>query len=85
MLEGSEREERDSTAPGTPESGDQATSGKPDDEPSGGVGGEGEASPGANKDAATPKIGEDGERGQTQVPAPDDDVGGARDEEHRTE
>ncbi len=88
MFDGSEsegREERDVTAPGTPEAGDQAVGGKPRDADSGGVGGEGEESPGTHKAAVTQKIGEQGEKGQTQVPAPDDDVGGAEGEEDRTE
>ncbi len=85
MFEGSEREEFDAAAPGTPESGDQAAGGKPGDETSGGLGGEGQDSPGADNAEATPKIGEGGEKGQTAVPAPDDDVGGAEDEESRTE
>ena len=88
MFDGSEsegREERDVTAPGTPETGDQAAAGKPGDEASGGVGGEGEESPGTNKAAVTTKIGEQGDKCQTAVPAPDDDVGGAEDEDDRTE
>ncbi len=88
MHDGSDsegREERDATAPGTPEAGDQAAGGKPGDEGSGSSGGEGQDSPGADNAEATPKIGEGGEKGQTAVPAPDDDVGGAEDEESRTE
>jgi hypothetical protein len=40
---------------------------------------------GERKAEATPEIGTDGEHGQTQTPAPDDDAGGARDEQDRTE
>ncbi|MDX6370332.1 MAG: hypothetical protein QOG93_1834 [Gaiellaceae bacterium] len=40
---------------------------------------------GSRKEEATPDIGTDGNPGQTQVDAPDDDVGGAEDEESRTE
>jgi hypothetical protein len=40
---------------------------------------------GSRKEEATPDIGTDGTPGQTQVDAPDDDAGGARDEESRTE
>jgi|GEM_PF-4813691 hypothetical protein len=88
MFDGSEsegREDRDTTAPGTPEAGDQAAGGKPGEEGSGSLGGEGQESPGADNAEATPKIGEEGEKGQTAVPAPDDDVGGAEDEDDRTE
>jgi hypothetical protein len=40
---------------------------------------------GARKEEATPDIGTDGNPGQTQVDAPDDDAGGARDEPDRTD
>jgi hypothetical protein len=40
---------------------------------------------GSRKEEATPDIGTDGEAGQTQVDAPDDDVGGADEEADRTE
>jgi hypothetical protein len=40
---------------------------------------------GSRKEEATPDIGTDGNPGQTQTEAPDDDAGGARDEESRTE
>ena len=45
-----------------------------------GQGGEGRA-----KEAATQPLEEQGEPGQTQVPAPDDDVGGQRGGEERTD
>jgi hypothetical protein len=40
---------------------------------------------GARNADAAPAIDEGGEAGQTQAPAPDDDVGGAEDEPDRTE
>jgi hypothetical protein len=40
---------------------------------------------GSRKSEATPPIGTDGEQGQTQVPAPDDDAGGAEGEPSRTD
>jgi hypothetical protein len=40
---------------------------------------------GSRKSEATPPIGTDGEPGQTQVDAPDDDAGGAEGHESRTE
>jgi hypothetical protein len=40
---------------------------------------------GSRKEEATPPVGTDGEHGQTQVDAPDDDVGGAEGEPDRTE
>jgi hypothetical protein len=40
---------------------------------------------GSRKEEATPDIGTDGEPGQTQVDAPDDDAGGAEGEPDRTE
>lgn len=51
-----------------------------DSEPLHGQGGEGRA----KEDATQPLEGE-GEPGQTQVPAPDDDVGGQRGGEDRTD
>jgi hypothetical protein len=49
----------------------------------GGVGGQGGEGSGAA--AATPDIGEEGDPGQTQVPAPDDDPGVPQEEEDRTD
>ena len=49
----------------------------------GGIGGQGGEGEGAA--SATPPIGEEGEPGQTQVPAPDDDTGVPEDVEHRTD
>jgi hypothetical protein len=40
---------------------------------------------GSRKEEATPDIGTEGNPGQTQHDAPDDDVGGARNEDDRTE
>lgn len=40
---------------------------------------------GERKQEATPSIGTEGNPGQTQVDAPDDDSGGAEDDESRTE
>jgi len=40
---------------------------------------------GSRKEEATPPIGTEGNPGQTQSPPASDDVGGAEDEEHRTE
>jgi hypothetical protein len=40
---------------------------------------------GARNADAAPSIDEGGQAGQTQTPAPDDDVGGAEREEDRTE
>jgi hypothetical protein len=40
---------------------------------------------GSRKEEATPSIGTEGNPGQTQADAPDDDAGGARDEPDRTE
>jgi hypothetical protein len=77
MIEGNEadRDDREREGHGTPESGDQAAGGKPGDEPSGGTGGEGHQGSGTDKESVTERIGEDGEKGQTAIPAPDDDVG----------
>jgi hypothetical protein len=40
---------------------------------------------GSRKAAATPPIGTDGEPGQTETPAPEDDVGGAEGADSRTD
>jgi hypothetical protein len=40
---------------------------------------------GSRKEEATPRIGTDGVPGQTEVPAPDDDEGGAEGHPSRTE
>jgi hypothetical protein len=47
------------------------------DDPAGGIHSEG--GEGAENEEATPPISEDGEHGQTQVPAPDDDAGSKED------
>lgn len=76
MFEGTESDAREDSGTEEMAQEDRPTSG-------GGVGGQGGEGSGAA--SATPKIGEDGEPGQTAVPAPDDDVGGAEDEEDRTD
>ena len=50
---------------------------------SGGISGQGGEGSGAA--AATPEIGEEGDVGQTQVPAPEDDPGVPQEEEDRTD
>jgi hypothetical protein len=62
---------------------EETGSGVSEDSPSGGVGGQG--GEGADQAATTPAISVEGEHGQTQVPAPDDDKGGADDEPDRTD
>ena len=76
MFEGSESDAREESGTEEMAREDRPTSG-------GGIGGQG--GEGAGATSATPEIGEEGEVGQTAVPAPDDDAGGARDEEERTD
>lgn len=76
MFEGTESDENKESGTEEMAREDRPNSG-------GGIGGQG--GEGAGAAAATPEIGEDGEVGQTAVPAPDDDVGGAEDEEDRTD
>jgi hypothetical protein len=76
MFEGNESDETRESGTEEMAREDRPTSG-------GGVGGQGGEGSGAA--SATPEIGEEGEVGQTQVPAPDDDTGGAEDEPHRTD
>jgi hypothetical protein len=76
MFEGSESDAREESGADEMAREDRPTSG-------GGVGGQGGEGSGAA--SATPDIGEDGEPGQTVVPAPEDDVGGAEGEEDRTD
>jgi hypothetical protein len=64
MFERTERE--------FPEEGDSESGGISEDAPAGGVGGQGREGGGAA--AGTPEIGEDGEPGQTEVPAPEDEA-----------
>jgi hypothetical protein len=45
----------------------------------------GQGGEGREKEAATPPLEEEGEPGQTEVPAPDDDAGGQRGGEDRPE
>ena len=54
-----------------------------EDKPNSGGGIAGQGGEGSGAASATPEIGEEGEVGQTQVPAPEDDVGGAEDEPER--
>ena len=56
-----------------------------EDRPTSGGGISGQGGEGSGAAAATPKIGEEGEVGQTQVPAPDDDPGVPEEEEDRTD
>lgn len=71
MFEGNDtpgREEpRWGGAEGTPEAGEPAAGGKPDDETESG-GHQGQERPGAEKEEATPPIGEEGEPGRTSAP-----------------
>ena len=62
---------------------EETGSGVSEDSPAGGIGGQG--GQGAEQARTTPEISEEGEHGQTQVPAPDDDVGGAEGEPDRTD
>jgi hypothetical protein len=64
-----EQEGRD---PERREGGGNEGTGVSDDEPHGGIGGQGGEGEGAA--AGTPPIGEDGEHGQTQTPAPEEDA-----------
>jgi hypothetical protein len=76
MFESSEPDEREESGTEEMAREERPTSG-------GGIGGQGGEGRGAA--SATPDIGEDGEVGQTQVPAPDDDPGVPEEEEDRTE
>ena len=76
MFEGAGSDEREESGAEQKAQEDRPTS-------AGGVSGQGGEGSGAA--AATPEIGEDGEPGQTTVPAPDDDVGGAEDQPDRTD
>ena len=76
MLESTEPDEGKESGSEEMADEDRPTSG-------GGIGGQGGEGSGAA--AATPNVGEEGEVGQTQVPAPEDDVGGAEGEEDRTD
>jgi hypothetical protein len=76
MFEGTESDEREESGTDEMAREDRPTSG-------GGIGGQGGEGSGAS--SATPDIGTEGEPGQTAVPAPDDDVGGAEGEEDRTD
>jgi hypothetical protein len=76
MFEGTESDERRES--GTEEMAQE-------DRPTSGEGISGQGGEGSGAAAATPEIGEDGEIGQTQVPAPDDDPGVPEEEEDRTD
>jgi hypothetical protein len=76
MFEGTESDERRESGTEEMAQEDRTTS-------RGGISGQGGEGSGAA--AATPEIGEEGEVGQTQVPAPDDDPGVPEEEEDRTD
>ncbi|CAN5786893.1 MAG: hypothetical protein H0W05_01255 [Thermoleophilaceae bacterium] len=59
----------------TPDAGDQAVGGKPDDAEDSGETAAGQKKPGEVNADATPRIEEQGVKGQTAHPADDDDVG----------
>jgi hypothetical protein len=65
----------------------QRDSGMGEDTPQGGGSGplHGQGGEGRAKEEATQQLEEQGEPGQTQVPAPEDDVGGQRGGEDRTD
>jgi hypothetical protein len=76
MFESTEPDEKGESLTDEMAREDRPTSG-------GGIGGQGGEGEGAA--SATPDIGEEGEPGQTQVPAPDDDTGVPDDVEDRTD
>jgi hypothetical protein len=76
MFEGTESDERRESGTEEMAQEDRPTSG-------GGISGQGGEGSGAA--AATPDIGEEGEIGQTQVPAPDDDAGVPEEADDRTD
>jgi hypothetical protein len=76
VFEGTESDERRES--GTEEMAQE-------DRPTSGEGISGQGGEGSGAASATPEIGEEGEIGQTQVPAPDDDAGVPEEEEERTD
>lgn len=76
MFEGQESDERKESGTEEMAREDRPNSG-------GGIGGQGGEGSGAA--SATPPIGEEGEVGQTAVPAPDDDPGVPEEEDDRTD